>query len=352
VSATIVVTGLGAVSPAGWGMEPFRHALASGQPLAKKELSRPGWNKPLRVRQVPTLQPRPAFLASARLRRSSPISQYATGAALEALGSDASKASRGELNLGIVLTANSGCVNYSRRFYEETLRDPSTASPLVFPETVFNAPSSHIASLLETNAINYTVVGDTGTFLQGLALAADWLSRGRVDSCLVIGSEEIDWLTADAYRLFQKEITVSEGAGAIYLKRGNGSERTVELEAVTSSHLFLSNQSRHCAAQKMKAELCAAASNSDSLLSDSTQDLPRLDSAEREAWQDWRGKRISVKNIFGEGMIAASAWQCLAAIEALQQGQCTSANVSIIGCNQQAIGARFSLRTLKTPNSK
>ena len=69
----------------------------------------------------------------------------------------------------------SGSVNYSRRFYDETLKDPATASPLVFPETVFNAPASHLAALLGTTAINYTLVGDPGTFLQGIALAADWL---------------------------------------------------------------------------------------------------------------------------------------------------------------------------------
>ncbi len=56
---------------------------------------------------------------------------------------------------------------YSRRFYEEVLRDPATASPLIFPETVFNAPASHLAAFLGTTAINYTLVGDEGTFLAG-----------------------------------------------------------------------------------------------------------------------------------------------------------------------------------------
>jgi len=36
------------------------------------------------------------------------------------------------------------------------------------------------------------VVGDPGTFLVGVALAADWLSTGRVSACLVIGAEELD----------------------------------------------------------------------------------------------------------------------------------------------------------------
>src|SRR5438067_6740704 len=172
----IFVHGIGAVSPAGWGVLPLREALAKGEPIPVKELARPGWTRSLRVRPVPPLAPRPNFLAHARLRRTSSIAQYAVAAALEALGDDAARVTSGSLRLGIVLCVMTGCVNYSRRFYDETLKDPATASPLIFPETVFNAPASHLASVLGTTGINYTIVGDPSTVLQGLALAADWLT--------------------------------------------------------------------------------------------------------------------------------------------------------------------------------
>ena len=70
------------------------------------------------------------------------------------------------------------------------------------------------ATLLGTTAINYTLVGDPGAFLQGIALAADWLLSERADACLVVGAEEIDWLTTDAFRLFDRKAVVSDGAGA------------------------------------------------------------------------------------------------------------------------------------------
>ena len=175
----VFVHGTGVVSPAGWGVNVFRSALAAGTPIAHSEVARPGWtDRKLRVRQVPPPSPRPAFLANPRLRRTSVISHYLVAASLEALGNDVAKISAGEINLGIIVTMMSGCVNYSRRFYDETLRDPATASPLVFPETVFNAPSSHLASLVGATGINYTLVGDPGTFAQGLALAADWMASG------------------------------------------------------------------------------------------------------------------------------------------------------------------------------
>jgi 3-oxoacyl-(acyl-carrier-protein) synthase len=133
----VYVRGIGAVSPAGWGVAPLRDAIHAAAPIANKDLPRPGRDKPLVVRQVPAPAPRPTFLTHARLRRTSPISHYVVAAALEALGDDTGRISAGSLRIGIVVCAMTGCVNYSRRFYDETLRDPATASPLVFPETVF-----------------------------------------------------------------------------------------------------------------------------------------------------------------------------------------------------------------------
>lgn len=331
----IFIHGIGAVSPAGWGVENLRQAIAQKNPIATKSLARPGWENPLQVRQVPAPPTRPAFLAHARLRRTSPITQFGVAAGLEALGDDAKKIADGNFRLGIVQCVMSGCINYSRRFYDETLRDPATASPLVFPETVFNAPASHIAALLGTTAINYTIVGDPGTFVQGIALAANWLLNDRVDGCLVIGAEEIDWLTADAFRRFQRKMIMSDGAGAIYLR---AEPSAVQLSKITDAHPFLKTQSRHCAAQKMRAQLGERAK---ALLCDSTQAMPRLDSAELDAWKDWSGERISPKIILGESLMAAAAWQCVLAIDAVREKHYEAANVSVVGCNQQAIGAQF-----------
>jgi hypothetical protein len=335
----VVVHGIGAVSPAGWGLPAFREALGRSEPVAAKDLARPGWTNPLRVRQTPPAASRPAFMAHARLRRTSPIAQFVVSAALEALGENASKVSQG-LRLGIVYCAMSGCVNYSRRFYDEALKEPATASPLVFPETVYNSPASHLAALLGTTAINYTIVGDPGTFVQGIALAADWLTSGRVDGCLVVGAEEMDWLTADATRLFERKAVVSDGAGALYLKRETANDSSICLNAISDAHPFHGKSSRVNAARSACAELSKLHSPSE-LLVDGLQSVPRLDQDEASVWQDWVGPRLSVKKIFGEGFMAAAAWQCVGAIDALRNGSCHAATVSVVGCNQQAIAARF-----------
>jgi 3-oxoacyl-(acyl-carrier-protein) synthase len=337
--STVFVCGESAISPAGWGMAVFRGALARGEPLPTKELARPGLTRSLQIRSVPPPSSRPAFAGHARLRRTSPIAHYAVAAALEALGSDAAKLADGRLRLGIVLCVMSGCVNYSRRFYDETLKDPATASPLVFPETVFNAPASHLAALLGTTAINYTLVGDPATVLQGIALAADWLLSDQVDGCLVIGAEEMDWLTAEAVTLFASQARMSDGAGALYLRREPGEIPAIELRTVTDPHLFSRNQSRAQAAQHARAQLSLDGSHQ--LLCDGLQGVPVLDKDEAAAWADWPGTRLSVKKILGEGLMAAAAWQCVAAVDALRHNSFSTAIVSIVGCNQQAIAAQF-----------
>jgi len=335
----ISIHGCGAVSPAGWGMEPLRESLKAGSPLPAKSLPRPGWEKPLSVRQVPSPDPRPSCFGHARLRRTSPISQYLVAASLEAIGADAAPIANGSIRLGVVFCVMSGCVNYSRRFYDETLRDPATASPLVFPETVFNAPASHIAAMLGAPALNYTLVGDSGTFLQGLALAANWLLSDRVDACLVAGGEECDWLTSSAFHLFSRSLVLSDGAGALYLKKDSRNGVLAQLHSVTDPCLFSSKSDRTRAAQKVRAELPPASSNH--LLADGFQNLPALDAAETTAWRDWTGARISPKKVLGEGLMAAAAWQCVLAIDSLSRNEYTAANVSVVGSNQQAIGAHF-----------
>lgn len=339
----IVVHGLGAVSPAGWGVPALRAALEQNVPLPTTSLARPGWDRAIIVRAVPPPSTRPPFLAHPRLRRASAAAQHVMAAALEALGDDAERVQRGEIRLGVIVCILAGCVAYSRRFYEEVLKDPSTASPLIFPETVFNAPASHLAAYLSSTGNNYSLVGDDGTFLQGLALAAQWLTLGQTDACVVVGTEELDWIVADAVRHFSHSCVHTAGAGAIYLKRRTpdaegDSHCAAELAAVTDSFLFTKTQRRTEAARRMRAQL--APGSADALFL-STQNIPRLDGAEIAAWADWSGPSCAPKQVLGEAFNASAAWQCVAACDAVQTGKFTAASASVVGANQQAIGARF-----------
>lgn len=334
----IVAAGWGAVSPAGWTAANLVTALQAGEPLPVEELVRSGTAKTLLTRKVPKPATRPAFITHPRFRRTSPVSQYAVSAALEALGEDRALVEQGNLRLGVVFCVMSGCVNYSRRFYDEVLRDPATASPLVFPETVFNAPASHLAALLGATGINYTVVGDPGMFLQGLALGAQWIQRGQVDACLVVSAEEGDWMTVEASALFEPKMVVSEGAGAIYLKGATNGK--VSLEGITDAYSFNDSSAKATAAAQMQMELMQAGAVD--WLCDSLSGCAASDAAEAAAWASAIVPRWSAKKILGEAFAATSAWQCVLACERVASEAATSVNVSVVGCNQQAIGARWS----------
>jgi hypothetical protein len=334
----VFVHGLGAVSPAGWGVAALRAALDRGEPLPAQPVAREGWRRPVPHRPVPAPPQRPAWLAHPRLRRTSPLSHHAMAAAVEALGASADPAARGAASLGIIVSVMAGPVSYSRRFYDETLKNPATASPLVFPETVFNAPASHLSAVLGTTAINYTLVGDSGTFLQGLALAADWLRAGRVAHCLVLATEEGDWLTAGAAALFARDAVVSAGAGALLLSGETGTGALAELDAVSDAVSYAAH-SRMEAMRAVRDQL--GRGEPAHLLCDSRRGFGCFDAVEDDAWRDWPGARLSPLRLLGDGFAAGSAWQCVAAVDAIAQRRHPAAVVSVAGVNQQAIGARF-----------
>ncbi len=334
----IFVCGLGAVSPAGWNVAALREALNKDKPLPVQSLERPGGDKSLRARLVPAPATRPGFLAHPRLRRTSPITHYAAAAALDAMvGLRAQMTER--IRLGLVVCQQAGCVHYSCRFFDEVLKDPATASPLLFPETVYAAPASHVAALLENVTLADTLVGDPASFLLGAALGIQWLEENTVDACLIIGVEETNWILADALRHLDRSAVIAGGAGAMCLSLDPALSVGVELESITNAHSYRAATNRTQAAQAMRQQL--PASSIGELLCDGPSNSPRADAAEQTAWRDWTGPRLSPKRVLGEGLMAAAAWQCVAACDLVMAGRFPAANVSLVGSNQQAMGARF-----------
>jgi hypothetical protein len=337
----VVVSGMGAVSPAGWGVPALLDAVTAGHRLEETFQERPH-REPVGVRIVP--EPSAEILnrlRHPRLRRVSPISRYVVWAAREALDEAKETLNSPTARIGTVFCTTSGCVSYSRRFYQETLDDPSLASPLVFPETVFNAPASHLAAVLGNRAENYTFAGDAGTVLQGLALAGQLLLRGELDGCLLVAAEERDWLIGDAFRSFSKSIPVAEGAGALYLTLSEGAE--LRLNKVTDPFFYGADTTRESAVVSMARQLDPGHEGEGAMLLDGVTGSSRLDRPELSAWRDWTGTRRSVKTVLGEGFAAGAMWQIVAGVSALRTGEVHRAVVSLPGSYQFAIGAEFGI---------
>ena len=195
------VQGIGAVTPLGSTGHETWTEIRRGQ-LAPRKL----FANELAVRSY-FYCPVPAiFVADAarrpRLRRSGTISLLGAAAGFDAfadagLKPDTSVSGR----IAVVFAICSGGINYTRRFYNEIVTQGANgASPLLFPETVYNAAASHLAALLGVNEQSYTLAGDSSVGLGAIHFAIQLLAmQPELDRCLVVGTEEADWLLADAF---------------------------------------------------------------------------------------------------------------------------------------------------------
>ena len=332
----LAIRGVGAVSPAGWTAADLARAVSGGSdPAIPGEETRREPGAPLvRLRRVPKPATPLPFARESRLRRTSPIAQYGVSAALEALGGDRLAAIRaGALRVAVIGTIMNGCVNFSRRFYSEVLADPRTASPLIFPETVFNAPSSHLSALIGSTAANYTLVGDGAQFAAAFDLADQWLEAGEADGCLIVGAEELDWLSAEGAALLDRTLIVSEGAAAVYLERTEDGG-AIQIEG---PHPVTGKAARFRAAQAVSQSLTGGVTGSHTALFDGLSGSAG-DRPERQAFATWAGPRQSPKTVLGDGLGAAAGWQIVAAHLWQTAHPESVAAVSCIGANQRAVG--------------
>ena len=308
----LAVIGQGAVSPAGIGVDAVLHGTPTSTPAA--EIRAPSQTWPvLRVDQKA-----PAFARwqkEPRLRRASPITFFLVEAAEQALA-PLSAAERAET--GIIVAFSAGCLVYSRRFFEGIVKQgQKTASPALFPETVFNSPVSHVAAVFGLNGAAYALVGDETAWVSALITASIWLRQERVKQVLVLGVEEFDPLVLDAYRSARwlrqntaKGFLASEGAGGILIRR----ERTGDARIISAA--------RDGFVYRNKAEVESAA---EKMIHGYPPHLPVFQTARRNWMAPYEsaitaaGASVANEKLpyLGEAFTASAAWHTLRALQFL-----------------------------------
>lgn len=303
----IHIRGVGAVSSAGWSAAAMHEAVLAGTPLPSAPVIRPGdvrtW--PCESRFAPASPPE-KIARHPRLRRSSAITRYSVAAAMEALADAGHDPAAPPPGLGILFVMMNGCVNYTGRFFHEVLQNPAQASPLIFPETVFNAPASHVASFLGIDGAVSTLLGSPNSIMEALDTAAFWIGSGLVEECLLIAAEECDWLSAEGLTYYHPKLTASEGAGALLLSASGTGPRVSE---VVGPLAYLSWQERCALLPELAAQTLAQFQGPATLVNDRTG-IHKLDHAEIAAWagRTW-DTVLSPKYVLGESMGASSALQ-------------------------------------------
>jgi len=325
---SLAIAGMGWVTPLGTAIDLVWKRLIAGEEASATTISEEFACRSYTVFRVPESALK--HVAHARLRRASAISRFAAAAGLSALESgglkiDATNAER----VALIFAISNGGVIYTKRFYRDIVNTGAeSASPLLFPETVFNAPASHLAAILGITGVTYTLVGDGAVGLAAVKMAQELMESEPLDYCLVVGTEEIDWLLCDAYRRWRllrvappiepygkqnRGMILSEGAGAILLAR----DGRMLIECAHPGGYF----SRRAEAEKLlKHILCDLAQTEiDFVISSANGTF--IDAAESHALQRLLPNALvyTVKPALGESVGAAGLWQVILAAEALRR---------------------------------
>ena len=197
----IAVTGIGIKCPLGLDSDTFwkncrkaRNAIAKidqfDTSAFRSDIA--GW--------VKNFNPKDA-LPPGKLRRMSRVSKLAVAASVEAIeDSHLFKAYPDKNRVAVIMGTAYGSTSHVDIFFDSLLQGgPRGAQPLYFPETVPNAPASHIAMV-------HGITGPNTTFSQNLISAESAIIYGRqlllqnrADAVLAGGADEISALQYSGY---------------------------------------------------------------------------------------------------------------------------------------------------------
>jgi 3-oxoacyl-(acyl-carrier-protein) synthase len=218
---TAHIAGLGWVTPLGTDLNDVLARIGRGELAEVKAITNPETGRSLSYMPVPTNSVE-ALGRNPRLRRASAISYFGVAAGLAAL-EDAGVEMTPALaaRTAVVFAISNGGVIYTRRFYDQIVKQgANAASPALFPDTVYNAPASHLAALLGIDGASYTLVGDASVGLSALHFGAQLLATSDIEQVVVVGAEECDWILCAAYADWRLARTpLAEGAAAVLLRR-------------------------------------------------------------------------------------------------------------------------------------
>jgi 3-oxoacyl-(acyl-carrier-protein) synthase len=334
------IAGMGWVTPLGRDLSSTWAALSRKIPAARTLLTSPIDGRAVPVLRVPEGSVQDAA-SLPRLRRSSIISHLAVSAAVDAVVT-ARMTPEVLKRTALVFASSDGGVIYTRKFFAEIVeRGEGAGSPLLFPETVYNAPASHIAARLGLEGEALTLVGDAVVGLYAVQTACELIGAGEAESCIVAAAEELDWITCEAYSRWgliqgsnNSASVFSEGAAAIVLSEKSDGCR------ISAIHPGSSYSTEADAEKRLETML-------EGLLHGLAVDVfvsctpgTRLDLVEQKCIaKHLSGARIlTPKSVLGESFACSTLQQIITGILALEKSGGDNALIVTTGSNRQMAG--------------
>ncbi|MBI3097970.1 MAG: beta-ketoacyl synthase chain length factor [Planctomycetes bacterium] len=207
-----ICTGLGAVSPGGWGVAALR--AAGGGARAEPPVP-PG------DRHVPAA-PTEVSAALPDARRMAGVSRFAFAAGLEAFLASGRRSPPGgkSADVSLLLTTTHGAAHQTVEFAETLLREgPSRVSPMLFSTSVLNAPASHLTQGLGLTGSCTTVVAGEEGWERLLRLVPVLLAEPGVTAVLAVAAAELEPVVEEVYRRSGRTGPFGEGAAAALFER-------------------------------------------------------------------------------------------------------------------------------------
>lgn len=199
----VAVTGIGVVSPIGFGREQFWNALVEGRsgvgPLERVRVATPLPTIAAEVRGFAARE----FIASATLRRMGNLARYVVAAGRMAFDDGRLAAANvAPHRIGVVVGSALGDINDSIVYLEKLFtRGAAAASPLLFPNLVLNAPASYVAMEFGATGVNLTVSQAEISGELAVIQACEVIRAGRADVVLAGGGDELGGVVVEtAYR--------------------------------------------------------------------------------------------------------------------------------------------------------
>ncbi|MBI3398273.1 MAG: hypothetical protein HY026_03440 [Deltaproteobacteria bacterium] len=199
-----VITGIGIVSPADIGKEAFWGSLINCKSGIKEITRFDTRGKKSHLGGEIRGFDLDAVFPDKRFRRAANTSKYCLASAKLAIddaGLDSSKWDG--TKVGLVVAVTHSAINYSREFHAALIKEgPLAASPLLFSDSVLNAPAGNTSIAFHIKGAAHTIVGGIPAGLDAIGYAINIMKMNDLDICLAGGAEEIDSLVFDSYARF------------------------------------------------------------------------------------------------------------------------------------------------------